>query len=134
MNIIKILLVEDNVRVRRILEDMLILEGDLAVVGAVSNGLAALQLLDEGLETDIVLADLNMDGMGGIELTEKLTAFHSELKVIVLTMHAKVAYLERVMAAGAYGYLLKNGDMEELYQAIRKVNNGELFISDDVIR
>jgi DNA-binding NarL/FixJ family response regulator len=129
---IKILLVEDNDIVRNIMNDMVVLQDDFDVVGTADNGLTALQLLQNGLHPDIVLADLNMKGMDGIELTERITAAYSNLKVIILTMHAKSAFLERALSAGAKGYLLKNGDMDELYNAIRTVHNGQTVIGADL--
>lgn len=128
---ISILLVEDNAIVRQIINDMVLMQDDFDISGLASNGLEALQLLNNGLKTDIVLADLNMEGMDGIELTEKVQKHFPDIKVIILTMHNRAAYLKRALAAGASGYLLKNGDMEELYGAIRKVHAGELVIGAD---
>lgn len=132
MKMISILLVEDNVVVRQILSDMMHFIEDLEVIAAAENGFAALELLENGLKPDIALVDINMPGMDGIKLTENLTADYGYLKVIVLTMHAKTAYRDRAMAAGARGYLLKNGDMKELGKAVRMVYAGELFIGEDV--
>jgi DNA-binding NarL/FixJ family response regulator len=125
---IKILAVEDNEIVRTMLADMLNQQDDMEIIGTAEDGLAALQLIDDGLKPDVVLADLNMERMDGIELTQNLTTLHSSIKVIVLTMHANSAFLSNAQAAGARGYLLKDGDMDELYNAIRKVNNGEVYI------
>jgi DNA-binding NarL/FixJ family response regulator len=76
----------------------------------------------------VVVADLNMHDMDGIELTKQVMAGYPSLKVIILTMHAKAAFLKRALAAGANGYLLKNGNMNELYQAITQVYTGETVI------
>jgi DNA-binding NarL/FixJ family response regulator len=111
---------------------MLIVQGDFAVVGTAADGLEALKLLKADLQVDIVLADLNMPGMDGIELTKNLTSQYSNLKVMILIMHDKSAYLKRALAAGASGYLLKNGNMDELYDAIREVNAGGMVISTEV--
>lgn len=129
---IRILLVEDNAIVRQLTNDMLIMQDDFDVVGEAEDGFAALDLLKNGIGTDIILADLNMPGMDGIELTENITAHYDSLKVIVITMHAKAAYFKRAMAAGARGYLLKTGNMNELYNAIRRVSSGEMFIGENV--
>jgi DNA-binding NarL/FixJ family response regulator len=125
---IKILAVEDNKIVRTMLADMLNQQDDMEIIGTAEDGLAALQLIEDGLKPDVVLADLNMERMDGIELTQKLTPLHSDIKVIILTMHAKSAFLNNALAAGARGYLLKDGDMDELYNAIRKINNGDVYI------
>jgi DNA-binding NarL/FixJ family response regulator len=128
---IRILLVEDNAIVRKIMEDMVVMQDDLEIAGAAANGFEALALLRNGIKADIVLADLNMQGMDGIELTRNITAIDNKLKVIIFTMHDKATYLKRALEAGARGYLLKNGDMEELYEAVRKVLAGELVIGKE---
>jgi DNA-binding NarL/FixJ family response regulator len=128
---IRILLVEDNAIVRGVISNILMLQNDFDIVGTAENGLVALDLLEAGLQTDIVLADLNMKGMDGIELTSKITSSYTGPKVIILTMHAKSAFLQRAMSAGARGYLLKNGDMIEVNTAIRKVHAGEVVIGAD---
>ena len=127
-----ILLVEDNPLIRETLSGLIAMEEDLSVLGGAGNGVEALRLLDEGMKPDVVLADLNMPEMDGIELTENLKARYSAVKVIILTMHVKATYLNRAIAAGAQGYLLKDGDLEELYKAIRKVHSGETYISGDI--
>lgn len=131
-NVIRILLVEDNEIIREIINDMVGMQDDFEVVGSAGDGLAAMELLKSGLRPDIVLADLNMSGLNGIELTENITAQYTDLKVIILTMHSKSAFLKRALDAGARGYLLKDGDMDEIYASIRKVNAGQICISDDL--
>ncbi|WP_342644638.1 response regulator transcription factor [Mucilaginibacter sp. CSA2-8R] len=129
---INILLVEDNHKVRELLGGLLQAQKNLTVAGKAENGLGALRLLQNGLQADVVVADLNMHDMDGIELTEQLMAGYPNLKVIILTMHAKAAFLKRALAAGANGYLLKNGDMNELYQAIAQVYAGQTVIGASV--
>jgi DNA-binding NarL/FixJ family response regulator len=124
---IRILLVEDNPVVRKLLSEIIDLEDDQQVMAACENGIAALELLRNGMTPDIVLADLNMPGMDGIELTEILSKELQTLPVVVLTMHVKATYLDRAVAAGARGYLLKNGDIDELLSAIRTVYAGGIF-------
>lgn len=129
---IRILLVEDNAVVRQMLGEIIDLEADFKIVGLAENGLIAYNQIKNGLQVDIVLADLNMPVMDGIRLTEILTQEYSTIKVIVMTMHTKAMYLDKSFAAGARGYLLKSGDVEELNSAIRKVNEGEIFIGNDI--
>jgi DNA-binding NarL/FixJ family response regulator len=130
MGKISILLVEDFKIVRDGLIRMFETQDDIEVIGAVESGLKALDLLENGLTPDIVLADLNMPGMNGIELTQKICSLGlSNTKVVILTMHAKRAFVEKAFEAGAIGYLLKDGNFEEMYKAIRKVNKNEQFIS-----
>ncbi len=129
---INLLLVEDNHKVRELLAGLLQAQKNFTVAAKADNGLAALELLNNGVQADIVLADLNMHEMDGIELTEQVAVNFPNLKVIILTMHAKAAFLKRALTAGARGYLLKNGDMQELYQAITQVYAGEVVIGASV--
>ncbi len=129
---INLLLVEDNHKVRELLAGLLQAQKNFTVAAKADNGLAALELLNNGVQADIVLADLNMHEMDGIELTEQVAVNFPNLKVIILTMHAKAAFLKRALTAGARGYLLKNGDMQELYQAIKQVYEGEVVIGASV--
>jgi DNA-binding NarL/FixJ family response regulator len=128
---IRILLVEDNTVVRKVLSEIIDLEDDLQAMAACENGFAALEWLRSGFTPDIVLADLNMPGMDGIELTTVLSEEFRSLPVLVLTMHVNTTHLDRAMAAGARGYLIKNGDMDELFSAIRTVYAGGNFFKQD---
>ncbi|AOM79644.1 response regulator [Pedobacter steynii] len=125
---VKILLVEDNEVIRATISDLIGMEDNFSVEGQAANGKIALALIQDGLTVDIVITDLNMPEMDGIELTQNIIAMNKDIKVIILTMHDKQTYLDRAFAAGAKGYLLKNGDMDELYSAIEKVYNGESII------
>jgi DNA-binding NarL/FixJ family response regulator len=129
---INLLLVEDNHKVRELLAGLLQAQKNFNVVAKADNGWAALEVLQNGLQADIVVADLNMHDMDGIELTEQIMSGYPNLKVIILTMHAKAAFLNRALTAGARGYLLKNGDMQELYQAISQVHAGEVVVGASV--
>lgn len=129
---VKILLVEDNEVIRKTIADLIAMEDDFSVEGQAANGKIALTLMQNGLTVDVVVTDLNMPEMDGIELTQNITDMNKDIKVIILTMHDKKTYLDRAFAAGAKGYLLKNGDMDELYATIEKVYNGESVIGQDV--
>lgn len=130
---IKMLIAEDNTIVRngivRVLEKQL----DLEVVGEAENGVIALQLLQDGLQPDVVLTDMNMPGMSGLKLLEQIEAQHNHLPTIILTMHADRTYLEKALAAGVRGYLLKNGDMDELVAGIRDVHKGLLVVGKEFV-
>jgi DNA-binding NarL/FixJ family response regulator len=126
---IKVLIVEDNNAVRRGLVGLLNKQNQIAIVGETENGLKAIELLKQGLEADIVLADLNMPIMDGITLTEKLQVLFPLIKVVILTMHTRIEFVDRALKAGVRGYLLKDGDFNEIYKGIHKVYNGEVHIS-----
>ena len=103
-------------------------QNEFEITGLAANGLEALSLLKSRTIADIVLADLNMPEMDGIELTKKIVLQHSDIKVIILTMHENAEYLKRALDAGAKGYLLKDGNMEDVYRAIKRVEAGQLAI------
>jgi DNA-binding NarL/FixJ family response regulator len=133
MDKIKLLLVEDNQIVRDGLKGLLEKQTDMEVAGDVSGGREALELLAGGLRPDIVLADLNMREMDGIELTRQIAALQiTPIKIIILTMHAKQAFADKAFEAGAKGYLLKGGEFSEMYQAIRLVHGGSSYISSGI--
>lgn len=132
LKMIKILLVEDNLIIRSTISDLIGFEDDFRVEAEADNGKIALQLIENGLGIDVVVTDINMPEMDGIELTKCIVEMNKGIKVIILTMHDKRAYFDRAFAAGANGYLLKNGDMDELYSAIIRVNNGETVVGLDI--
>jgi DNA-binding NarL/FixJ family response regulator len=130
MDKIKLLLVEDNQIVRDGLKGLLEKQADMEVAGDVSSGQQALNLLATGLRPDIILADLNMKGMDGIELTTQIVSLVLPgVSVVILTMHTKRAFVDKAFAAGARGYLLKDGDFQEMYKAIRLVYGGNSYVS-----
>jgi len=126
---IRIVLVEDNEVVRTGLTQLLSAQEDMTVVAQAVNGLEAVKLFESNIETDLVLADLNMPLMDGIEMTERLVSQLPHLKVVILTMHAKSAFAERAVKAGAKGYVLKHAEMDELFTAIRTVHAGGTYAS-----
>jgi two-component system response regulator NreC len=132
---IKLIVVEDNPIVLNGIVELIKLQKDMTVIGEAANGYKALQLLEDGLSPDIVLADLNMPGINGIELTREINKLAlTGVKVVILTMHAKKSFVAEAFNAGASGYLLKDGDFEELYHAIREVNKNQLYVSAAIIQ
>ena len=121
MDIIRIFLVEDHQIVRAGLRRMLELEPDLQVVGEASNGEEALEQLEQ-LTPDIVITDIQMPRMDGIEFTRRVKQEWPECQVLVLTMYEE--YFEPALQAGAVGYLLKDIHREDLVSAIRSIREG----------
>ena len=121
MDIIRIFLVEDHQIVRAGLRRMLELEPDLQVVGEASNGEEALEQLEQ-LTPDIVITDIQMPRMDGIEFTRRVKQEQPECQVLVLTMYEE--YFESALQAGAVGYLLKDIHREDLVSAIRSIREG----------
>lgn len=129
---IKILVAEDNEIVRKGIAGLLDTEPDMEVIAEVENGFKVLELLAGGVLPDVVLADLNMPQMDGINLTDHIVGAFPTIKVIILTMHMKLEFVERALKAGAKGYLLKDGDFEQLMEGIRTVFRGGTFISKNI--
>lgn len=123
-NIIKVLLVDDHNVVRSGLAAFLTAYDDLDLVGEANNGKEAVEKVKE-LSPDVVLMDLVMPEMDGAETTERIMDFDPELKVIALTSFKEKDLIERVMEAGAIGYLLKNVGADELAEAIRDAYDGK---------
>jgi len=103
---------------------MLGAEPGIRIVAEATAGTEVLKILRSGISADIVLADLNMPEMDGIELTAYLKTEYPAVKVIILTMRSKQVFLERAKNAGAVGYVLKHAEMNELIGAVRLVADG----------
>lgn len=128
---VRVLIVDDHdlvrVGIRRILESSKSIE----VCGEAANGEEALQL-NRKQPADVVLMDVNMPGMGGLEATRRIIAAHEETSVIILTVHAQAPFPTQLLNAGASGYLTKGCASEELIEAIRKVSRGGRYVSSDI--
>lgn len=121
---IKVLLVDDHAVVRRGLQYYLATQTDITLVGEAGNGEEAIMKVAE-LAPDVVLMDLLMPGMNGIEATQQIRQTHPNIKVIVLTSFSDHDHVLPAIQAGANGYLLKDVQPDELAQAIRGVYNGQ---------
>jgi two-component system invasion response regulator UvrY len=130
---IKVMLVDDHelVRagIRRILEEA----GDMSVVGEASDGDEALRVV-RNLEPDVVLMDINMPGMGGIEATRRVLRLVPGTKVIALTVLDDDPFPARLNEAGAIGYLTKGCPAKEMIEAVRTVNRGFPYVASAVAR
>ena len=124
----KVMLVDDHDLVRtgikRLLED----HPNIEIVGEAVNGEQAIQQVSE-YDPDVVLMDINMPGIGGLEATRKLLQRKPELKVIVLTMHDDDLFPQRFLKAGALGYVTKGAKVEEILQAIHTVTRNKRYLS-----
>jgi len=135
---IRVLVVDDHAVVRRGLLGFLESEPDVAVVGDVDGGEQALQLLAEmdaaGRPPDVVLMDLQMTPVDGIESTRRIRARYDEVEVVVLTSFGDEELVHAALEAGASGYLLKDADADEVTAAIRAAHRGELQLDPAVAR
>jgi len=131
MKQVRILLADDHQMIRESLRSLIDAEEDLVVVGEAGDGRMALKQLDE-LDPDLLLLDISMPEMSGIELMEQLRGRRSGPRVIVLTAYAESTYLRQLLDAGAAGYVLKRSTIRVLVEAIRVVMNGGTYLDPAV--
>jgi DNA-binding NarL/FixJ family response regulator len=135
---IRVLVVDDHAVVRRGLLAFLEGESDLDVVGDAEGGTEALDLLArldaEGMRPDVVLMDLQMRPVDGIESTRMVRARYDDVEVVALTSFGEPERVQRALEAGASGYLLKDADADEVASAIRAAYRGELLLDAAVAR
>lgn len=129
---IKILIAEDQSMVLGALSALLDLEDDLSVVATAENGEQALSLAQQH-EVDIVLTDIEMPKMTGIELAQELQRIEHPAKVMILTTFTRSGYLRRAMDAGVKGYLLKDAPSDSLAQAARQIHQGKVIVAPELI-
>ena len=135
---IRVLIVDDHAVVRRGLLAFLDTEPDLEVVGVAGGGeeaLAQLRHLDgQARLPDVVLMDLRMEPMDGIEATRRIRADHADVEVVALTSFGETARVQAALEAGASGYLLKDADADNVTAAIRAAHRGDLQLDPAVAR
>ena len=128
---IRIIVVDDHQLVRvgtsRLLDDV----DGFQVVGQAASGEAAIDLVRD-LKPDIVLMDLQMPGIGGLEAARRCLRVDPELKIVTLTIHEQEPYPSNLLKIGAAGYLTKRADVDEMVRAIRKVVLGQRYIASDI--
>jgi DNA-binding NarL/FixJ family response regulator len=127
--LINIILADDHNIVRNGIKALLDREAAYKIVGEAEDGNGVLALLNQGVIANIVITDLNMQRMGGLELLEGLKASHSQVKSIVLSAHDNEQYIAKAFKAGAAGYLLKSIGANELIFAIKHVAENNQYIS-----
>jgi two-component system response regulator NreC len=124
---IRLLVVDDHPVVRAGLRTLLSAQDDIEVVGEADDGRTAIEQATE-LQPDVVVMDITMKDMGGLEATQEITKRLPCTKVLVLTMHENEEYLRQMLEAGATGYVLKQAVDTELVVAVRAVQRGEVFL------
>jgi len=128
---IRIIIADDHLMFIDGIKALLGNEPEVNIVGHALNGVALLSLLEKE-KTDIILLDVNMPVMDGIETTKQVCQKYPDVKIIMLTMHNNHEFIYGLIHAGASGYILKNTGKEELMDAIRSVYKGKTFYSEDV--
>jgi DNA-binding NarL/FixJ family response regulator len=133
-SVIKILLADDQQLFSDNLKLMLeTLTKDFQVVGIAANGEEAVEQT-EAVQPDIILMDVRMPGMDGVQATRLIHRAHPEIKIVMLTTFPDDSYVEEALQHGAYGYLLKNIKAEELIASLRAISRGAVLFSPDILQ
>jgi len=128
---IRVLLAEDQAMVRGALAALLRLEPDIDVVGSAADGEEAWRAVQQ-LKPDILVTDIEMPGVTGIELAQRVQRYELPSKVVIVTTFARAGFLRRALDAGVSGYLLKDAPAEQLADALRKVHRGGRAIDPEL--
>lgn len=129
---IKVMLTDDHALMREGIKHLLEFDGSIEVIEEASDGIECLQKLEK-IHPDILLLDINMPEMNGIEVLEELKRREDPLKVLILTVHSEVEYLVKAVDIGANGYILKDSGSSELKQAIDVIMSGESYIQPSLL-
>ncbi|MFI3122554.1 MAG: response regulator transcription factor, partial [Methylococcales bacterium] len=129
---ITVILVDDHAIVRAGFRLLLATEENIEVIAEAERGEQALQLYAD-LKPNVIVMDLSMAGIGGLETTRRLVLRHEEAKIIVFSVHHEKVYVQRAMNAGAKGYICKHAHPDVLIIAIKKVANGEIYVEPNLI-
>jgi len=127
----KILLVDDHPLFRRGLKELLEIEESISVIGEATNGQEAIDFVEK-VFPDIIVMDITMPTINGIEATKSLVLKYPQIKIIALSMHAGKRFVKGMLGAGAKGYLLKDSAPNEIVSAIKKVGSNQMYISSEV--
>ncbi|MDY2589807.1 MAG: response regulator transcription factor [Agathobacter sp.] len=129
---IRIMITDDHSMIREGLKNLLELEGDIEVVAEAENGIECLDKLDD-VNPDVLLLDINMPKMNGLEVLQNLKERKSKVKVLVLTVHNETEYLMKAVDIGINGYVIKDSESSELKKAIFAIAEGENYIQPSLI-
>ena len=131
MSKIKVLIVDDHALVREGIAAFLKMSNDIEVIGEASDGITAIEKA-KSLQPDVILLDIAMPKLGGLEATVELKKILPDLKILILTQYDDKEYVSRFLKAGISGYLLKQAVGSDLISAIRAVNRGETYLYSSV--
>lgn len=128
---ISVLLADDHQVVRDGLKTLLEAQGDIRVVGAAADGVEAVAAAAQ-LKPDVVVMDISMPDMNGVEAARRIHAARAETRIVMLSMHSDAEHVYRALEAGATGYLLKNSAGSELVAAVRAVHAGRRYLTEKI--
>ena len=129
---ITVMITDDHSMIREGLKNLLELDGDIKVIAEAENGVECLEQLNQ-YSPDVLLLDINMPKMNGLEVLQNIKERHLKVKVLVLTVHNEVEYLMKAIDIGVEGYILKDSESDELKKAINAVYSGETYIQPSLI-
>ena len=132
MSTINVMLTDDHVLIREGIKHLLEFDGSIKVIEEANDGVECLEKLKK-VTPDVLLLDINMPNMNGIEVLEELKNSNSSVKVLMLTVHSEVEYLVKAVDIGANGYILKDSGSTELKQAINAIVNNDSYIQANLI-
>lgn len=130
-SVTRILVVDDHPIVRHGLVELLQDEPDQQVVAEASNAAEAMEAL-AAHELDLLVIDLSLEGMDGLELIKNIRALHGDLPILVVSTHDEKFYAQRALHAGALGYLSKECAVDRIVEAVRRVRTGKIYLSDEM--
>ena len=130
---VNIVLVDDHAVVRAGVKRLLEQETSFDVIGEAESGEKAYQLFNE-LKPDVMVMDLSMPGMGGLEAIRRILMRHERAKILVLSMHEDLSFANQALKLGAKGYLIKNALADDLVKSIEIISKGEVFLSDEIAK
>lgn len=128
---VKVILADDHSMIREGIKQLLEISGEIQVVGEAADGIECLNLLKK-VKADVLLLDINMPKMNGLQVLEKINKGQTDIKVLMLTVHNEVDYLIKAIDIGIDGYLLKDSGSAELKKAIFSIYNGEKYIQPEL--
>lgn len=129
----KIILVDDHLVVRAGFRMLLATSENIEVIAEAGRGEQAVQLYQD-LQPDLMVMDLSMPGIGGLETIRRITLRHAEARILVFSVHHEQVYVQRALAAGAKGYITKNSAPEILLEAIAAIMQGEPYVESDLLK
>lgn len=129
---INVMITDDHSMIREGLKQLLELEGEFKVIAEAADGIECINKLAT-VRPDVLLLDINMPNMNGLEVLQKIKEMKIKIKVLILTIHSEVEYLLKAVDIGVNGYLLKDSESAELKKAINAVVNGENYIQPSLI-
>lgn len=129
---VKVMIADDHKMIREGLRQLIEMEGDIKVIEEAENGLDCIEKIEES-KPDLLLLDINMPKMNGIQTLEKIKEENINTKVLMLTVHSEIEYLLKAVDIGVDGYILKDADSIELRKAIFSVLEGNNYIQSSLI-